>query len=150
VALPMAWFNLRSDLETALRSKSRADTVSRTGQYLRHGFVAQIALSVVLLAGAALLGLSLKNVMAVSPGFRADHVIAGEFTLPYARFPAGRTNASVCSIACSGQSPKNRESLRQERLQTFRSAATLRRPRSGPRRTCRRPAGRFTLTMPMA
>jgi predicted permease len=51
--------------------------------------VAQIALAFVLLAGAALLGLSLKKVMAVSPGFRADHVLIGQFTLPYGRFPGG-------------------------------------------------------------
>jgi predicted permease len=37
----------------------------------------------VLLAGAALLGLSLKKVMAVSPGFRADHVLAGECALTW-------------------------------------------------------------------
>jgi predicted permease len=36
-----------------------------------------------LLAGAALLGLSLKKVMAVPPGFRADHVLAGECTLTW-------------------------------------------------------------------
>ena len=29
-----------------------------------------------------LLGLSLKKVMAVSPGFRADHVLTGQCTLP--------------------------------------------------------------------
>jgi predicted permease len=43
----------------------------------------------VLLAGAALLGLSLKRVMEVPPGFRADHVITGQFTLPYGPFPSG-------------------------------------------------------------
>ena len=32
---------------------------------------------------------SLRNAMTVSPGFRADHVITGQFTLPYAPFPAG-------------------------------------------------------------
>jgi predicted permease len=90
IAVPIAWFNLRSDLENALRSESRTGTVSRSAQRLRHGFiVAQIALAFVLLAGAALLGLSLKKVIAVSPGFRADHVITGQFTLPYGPFPAG-------------------------------------------------------------
>ena len=90
IAVPIAWFNLRSHLENALRSESRSGTVSRAAQRLRQGFiVAQIALAFVLLAGAALLGLSLKNVMAVSPGFRADHVLIGQFTLPYGRFPSG-------------------------------------------------------------
>src|SRR2546421_707492 len=36
-----------------------------------------------IIAGAALLGLSLKKVMAVSPGFQADHVLTGEFTIPW-------------------------------------------------------------------
>jgi predicted permease len=90
IAVPIAWFNLRSDLEHALRSESRTGTISRAAQRLRQGFiVAQIAIAFVLLAGAALLGLSLKNVMAVPPGFRADHVLIGRFTLPYGRFPEG-------------------------------------------------------------
>jgi predicted permease len=90
IAVPIVWFNLRSDLESALRSESRTSTASRAAQRLRQAFVvAQIALAFVLLAGAALLGLSLKNVMAVSPGFRTDHVLIGQFTLPYGRFPGG-------------------------------------------------------------
>jgi predicted permease len=85
IAVPIAWFNLSSDLAHALQSESRAGTVSRVAQRLRHGFiVAQIALAFVLVAGAALLGLSLQKVMAVSPGFRADHVLTGEVTVPFA------------------------------------------------------------------
>lgn len=84
IAVPIAWFNLGSHLANALQSESRTGTVSRAAQRLRHGFiVAQIALAFVLLAGAALLGLSLKKVMAVPPGFRADHVLAGECALTW-------------------------------------------------------------------
>ena len=84
IAVPIAWFNLGSHLANALQSESRSGTINRATQRLRHGFiVAQIALAFVLLAGAALLGLSLKKVMAVSPGFRADHVLAGECTLTW-------------------------------------------------------------------
>jgi predicted permease len=84
IAGPIAWFNLNSHLANALQSESRTGTVSRAAQRLRHGFiVAQIALAFVLLAGAALLGLSLKKVMAVSPGFRADHVLTGECTISW-------------------------------------------------------------------
>ena len=90
IAVPIVWFNLRSHLENALRSESRTGTVSRAAQRLRQGFiVAQIAIAFVLLAGAALLGVSLKNVMTLSPGFRPDHVLTGQFTLPYGRFPGG-------------------------------------------------------------
>ncbi len=84
IAVPIAWFNLSSHLAHALQSESRAGTVSRAAQRLRHGFiVAQIALAFVLLAGAALLGLSLKKAMAVSPGFRPDHVLTGECTVSW-------------------------------------------------------------------
>jgi predicted permease len=89
IAAPIAWFNLRSHLANALQSESRTGTVSRAAQNLRHGFIiAQIALAFVLLAGAALLGLSLKKVMAVSPGFHPDHVLTGEFTIPWQSDPS--------------------------------------------------------------
>src|ERR1700726_1969789 len=84
IAMPIAWFNLRSHLANALQSESRTGTINRATQRLRHGFiVAQIALAFVLLAGAALLGLSLKKVMAVSQGFRPDHVLTGECTVSW-------------------------------------------------------------------
>src|SRR2546423_4583406 len=84
IAVPIAWFNLTTSLAHALQSESRAGTISRAAQRLRHGFiVAQIALAFVLLAGAALLGLSLKKAMAVSPGFRSDHVLTGECTVSW-------------------------------------------------------------------
>jgi predicted permease len=84
IAMPIAWFNLRSHLANALQSESRTGTTNRATQRLRHGFiVAQIALAFVLLAGAALLALSLKKAMAVSPGFRPDHVLTGECTVSW-------------------------------------------------------------------
>ncbi|MFL6589539.1 MAG: ABC transporter permease [Chthoniobacterales bacterium] len=89
IAAPIAWFSLRSHLANALQSESRTGTASRAAQRLRHGFiVAQIALAFILVAGAGLLALSLKRVMAVSPGFQSDHVLTGEFTLPWQRDPA--------------------------------------------------------------
>jgi predicted permease len=84
IAVPIALFNLTTSLAHALQSESRTGTTSRAAQRLRHGFiVAQIALAFVLLAGAALLGLSLKKAMAVSPGFRPDHVLTGECTVSW-------------------------------------------------------------------
>ena len=84
LGLPIIWFNLRTRISLALQSESRGSTVGRATQRLRHGFiVAQIAHAFILLAGAGLLGLSLKRAMEVSPGFRADHVITGQFTLTW-------------------------------------------------------------------
>ncbi len=88
IAVPIAWFNLISHLAHALQSESRTGTISRAAQRLRHGFiVAQIALAFILLAGAALLGLSLKNVLAVPSGFRAEHVLTGECTISWDVIP---------------------------------------------------------------
>jgi predicted permease len=106
IAVPIAWFNLSSHLANALQSESRTGTISSATQGLRHGFiVAQIALAFVLLAGAALLGLSLKKVMAVSPGFRADHVLTGEFTLAWGRDPAHRVAVVDRLLELIGQQP---------------------------------------------
>ena len=89
LAAPIAWFNLRRDLGDALQSETRGGTTGRAAQTLRHSFiVAQIALSFVLLAGAGLLGLSLKRAMAVSPGFRSDHVLTGQISLVGKKYPA--------------------------------------------------------------
>jgi predicted permease len=85
---PIAWINFRSRLAQGLQSESRGGTASRATQRLRHSFiVAQIALAVVLLAGAGLLSLSLRHVLEVSPGFRADHILTGQISLPRKNYP---------------------------------------------------------------
>lgn len=92
LGLPVIWFSLRSRLALALQSESRGSTVGRATQRLRHGFiVAQIALAFVLLTGAGLLGLSLQRAMAISPGFRPDHVITGRFTLTWFGYHTGES-----------------------------------------------------------
>ncbi|HEY1302902.1 MAG TPA: ABC transporter permease [Vicinamibacterales bacterium] len=92
IAAPIAWFNLRfnlrSHLANALQSESRAGTTSSATQRLRHGFIiGQITLAFVLLAGAALLGLSLKTVMAIPTGFRAEHALTGKCTISWEAIP---------------------------------------------------------------
>ncbi len=84
IALPVAWFNLRGHPANALRTQSRGDTTNLAARRLRHAFIiAQIGLAFVLLTGAGLLGVSLKRAMEVSPGFRLDHVLTGQFGLPW-------------------------------------------------------------------
>jgi predicted permease len=91
LAAPIAWFNIRGHLGNALQSETRGGTASRALQRLRHSFiVAQIALAFILLAGAGLLGLSLKRAMAVAPGFRSDHILTGQIALPWSNYPDGR------------------------------------------------------------
>ncbi len=89
LAAPIAWFSLRPHPAGGLQSESRGGTAGRAAQAVRHSFVvAQIALAVVLLAGAGLLGLSLKRAMAVSPGFESDHTITGQISLVGSRYPS--------------------------------------------------------------
>ncbi len=92
LAAPIAWINFRRELKPALQSESRTGTTNRAAQHLRHSFiVAQIALAFVLLAGSGLLAVSLRNVMQVSPGFRAENTLTGQLSLPYRNYPNGRT-----------------------------------------------------------
>jgi len=87
LTIPIAWFNLRGQLTSAIQSETRGGTTSRGAQRMRHGFVvAQIAFALMLLAGAGLLGLSLERAMAVSPGFRPDHVLTGRVSVPWSKY----------------------------------------------------------------
>jgi predicted permease len=94
IGIPIAWYNLRGHAGhghgLALQSETRGGTAGRAAQRLRHAFVvAQMALAFVLLAGTGLLGLSLKQVMAISPGFRPEHVLSGQIALPGKTYPTG-------------------------------------------------------------
>lgn len=92
LAVPIAWYSLRGHAAPALQSESRGSTSSRAAEGLRHAFiVAQIALAFVLLAGAGLLGRSLDQVMAISPGFRPEGVLSGQISLPRKGYPQGQT-----------------------------------------------------------
>jgi predicted permease len=84
IALPALILLHTRSTETGLGIESRAGTVSRPIQRLRNGLVVlQIALAFVLLTCAALLGLSLRNVLAVNPGFQPDHVVTAWIALPW-------------------------------------------------------------------
>ena len=88
LAAPIAWFYLRSDFGNALQSETRGGTLNGAAQSLRYSFVvAQIALAFVMLAGAGMLGLSLRHIVQVSPGFRSDHVLTGRVSLPSKDYP---------------------------------------------------------------
>jgi predicted permease len=90
-AVPVAWVQLRRHLGNALQSVSRGGTSGHGAQILRQSFlVAQIALAFILLVGAGLLGISLQRVMAISPGFQSDHVLAGHILLPWTYQDAAR------------------------------------------------------------
>jgi putative ABC transport system permease protein len=80
----------RSDLAGALREGARAASsglgrLRRPG--LQQGFViAEVALALMLLVGAGLMLRSLRERLAVSPGFEAAGVLAARVSLPRARY----------------------------------------------------------------
>ncbi|QOY88350.1 ABC transporter permease [Paludibaculum fermentans] len=87
LAAPIVWLNLRGHSTATIRSEARGATSSRAAQRLRHAFiVAQIALALVLLSGAGILGLSLERAMAVSPGFRPGHVLTSQISVPWSSY----------------------------------------------------------------
>jgi putative ABC transport system permease protein len=70
----------RTHPASVLNAESRGPS-RRTGR-LRNGLVvAEVALSLVLLSGAALLGRSLLNLLAVDPGIEPEQVLAGRVNL---------------------------------------------------------------------
>jgi len=96
LGLTVAAWHLRGGAGDALRFDSRSATAGRQAQRTRQVIlVAQIALSFVLLAGAALLVGGVRNLMRVSPGFRSEQLLTGQVSLPWVRY---RTGASIQSF----------------------------------------------------
>ncbi len=77
------------DLQTNLkegRATAEGEAVGRMG-FRRLLVAGQVALAVVLLVSAGLLGVTLRNLNAVDPGFRARNVLRVSYTLPTSRYP---------------------------------------------------------------
>ena len=90
LAGPVVWFNRGHRLAHGLQLESRGGTASRAAQRVRHSFiVAQVALAFVLLAGAALLGLSLQRALNTPTGFESSHLLTGRITLPWKNYQDG-------------------------------------------------------------
>ena len=78
-----AWRASRPDLVGGLKDSSRSVTGSASAGRLRYGLVvAQLALAVVLLVGAGLLGRSLLRLLHQDPGFRTDGVLTIDLSSP--------------------------------------------------------------------
>jgi putative ABC transport system permease protein len=78
---------LGANLTLVLREEGRATSGSRGARALRRSMVvAQVAITLVLLAGAGLLLSSFRHVLEVDPGFVAERVLTGSVSLPRPRY----------------------------------------------------------------
>ncbi|HXB23846.1 MAG TPA: ABC transporter permease [Gemmatimonadaceae bacterium] len=78
----------RGDAAVQLRLDTRSGRSTRGRRTLRQALVgAQVALALILLAGAGLLGRSLQRLQSLNLGFRADHLSVLFVTVPHAKYP---------------------------------------------------------------
>ncbi|MEY2483702.1 MAG: hypothetical protein QOK24_2230 [Verrucomicrobiota bacterium] len=76
------------DLNEGLKESSRGGTDSPRRHRLRALLVvSEVALSLVLLVGAGLMIRSFSRLLAVDPGFKADHVLTAFVSLPVSKYP---------------------------------------------------------------
>ena len=85
----------RTDANSVIKQSGEAGY--RNSRRLISGLVVlEVSLATVLLIGAGFLMSSLRLVMAVDPGFRADHVLTMQFSLPPGRYPSKDASAMFC------------------------------------------------------
>jgi len=95
-ALNSSHRQLQNDLQSAGRGKS----TSRSSAHFRNFLiVSQVALTLMLLIGAGLLGRSFQRLLAVDPGFRAESVIAMTVLLPDPQTQEGNTGPALRALA---------------------------------------------------
>ncbi|MFL6520469.1 MAG: ABC transporter permease [Chthoniobacterales bacterium] len=81
----------RGQLQNDLQSAGRGKSASRGSTQFRNVLiVGQVALTLVLLVGAGLLGRSFQRLMEVNPGFEIESAVAMTVSLPFAEEPAGQ------------------------------------------------------------
>ena len=81
----------RDTLVDGGRGQAGGATSQRVGRII---VAAQVAMTVVLLIGAALLGRSLLRVLSVDPGFRTDGIVAMDLAVPYSGGSQARARLS--------------------------------------------------------
>ena len=78
----------RVNLSGVLRQEGRSGTAGRTSGYVRRSLVvAQVALAFMLVVGAGLLLASFQRLLAVDPGFVAEHLLTGRVNPLASRYP---------------------------------------------------------------
>lgn len=89
-----AWQSSKTDLVDSLKEGGRAVAGSARQQRFRHALVAaQVALSVILLAGAAMLIASFSRLSQQDSGYRTERLWVGGIGLPVGQYPDPATRA---------------------------------------------------------
>jgi predicted permease len=93
LGLLTAWRATRGDIRETLAQSQRTQAGSGSSHRIRSSLVvAQIALTLVLLVGAGLLGRSFVRLLAVDPGFRPDNAVVMDVDVPMS--PAAGSSTS--------------------------------------------------------
>jgi putative ABC transport system permease protein len=88
----------RMDLNRTLTEGGRGSTGGRRRQRLQSALViGEVALAVILLAGAGLMIRSFARLQEVKPGFQPAGVIVAGVTLPQARYPGGQQQSAFAT-----------------------------------------------------
>ena len=107
----------RTNLQSTLKEGGRGSAGDRGGQRLRRGLViGTVSLALTLLAGAGLLIRSFAAVSEVNPGFRPDHLLTLNVSLPSARYSERHRDARLLRPADSGSECGPRSHLGRRHL----------------------------------
>lgn len=88
LGLLVAWRSARADVRGTLASSQRTMAGGASSRRVRAALVvAEVAMTIVLLAGAGLLARSFGRLLAVDPGFRTEGAVVMDVMLPAARDP---------------------------------------------------------------
>ena len=83
--------NVREGLGEGGREQAGSHSTQRAGRII---VAAQVAITLVLVVGAGLLGRSLMKVLEVNPGFRVDKIVTMDVTLPWVDWTDQKSKAS--------------------------------------------------------
>lgn len=85
-----AWLASRTGVNEVLKQSSRGTTTDRSQHRLQHYLiVAEVALALMLLAGAGLVVSGLRGFAAMNPGWRVEGLTLGFLTLPESKYGSG-------------------------------------------------------------
>lgn len=82
---------LRESLVEGGRGQAGSQASQRVGRAI---VVAQLAITMVLLVGAGLLGRSLLRVLSIDPGFRTDNIVTMDISVPFSQDPTAKAHLS--------------------------------------------------------